>query len=137
MSMRRLIGRLEEEIALGDNGYNATVDDVAAILSTLAVGKGGKSSPIKKITKDGDFYVTLSQNGNDKEYPYAFTLSYLYKGQIRRSEQYLSRQDVFTKGKSAWALDNTYRLKPETVQKYAGQIVKMLNDPRATMKNKE
>jgi len=136
MSMKRLISRVEEEIALGDNGYNATVDDVAAILSTLAVGKGGKGS-LKKITKDGDFYVSLSQNGNDKERPYVLTLSYLYKGRIRRSEQYLSRQDVFTKGKSAWALDNTYRLNPETVQKFAGQIVKMLNDPRALMKNRE
>jgi hypothetical protein len=136
MSMNRLISRVEEEIALGDNGYNATVDDVAAILSTLMVGKGGKGS-LKKITKDGDFYVSLSQNGDNKEYPYVFTLVYLYKGRNRRSEQYLSRQDVFTKGNSAWALDNTYRLKPETVQKYAGQIVKMLNDPRAMMKNKE
>ena len=136
MSMDRLISRVEEEIALGDNGYNATVDDVAAILSKLMIGKGGKGS-MKKITKDGDFYVSLRENNDSKEYPYAFTLSYLYKGQIRKSDQYLSRQDVFTKNDSGWARSNVYRLKPETVQKYAGQIVKMLNDPRATMKNKE
>lgn len=136
MSMRRLIEGLEEQVVLGDNGYNATVDDVAAILSKLMIGKGGKGS-MQKITKDGDFSVSFDENGGNKEYPYTLTLSYLYKGRFRRSEQYLSRQDVFTKSGSAWARENVYRLKPETVQKYAEQIAKMLNDPRATMKNKE
>lgn len=61
------------------------------------------------------------RDGGD-EFPYGLTLSYRSTSKTVG----LRRDDVFTKGKSPWRRDNTWRLKPETVSRLAPGIAQAI-----------
>lgn len=57
-----------------------------------------------------------------------FTLTLTYKGVSpwkQRTVQ-LSKEDVETRGKSNWMMDNTWRMSPSGVEKFAPQIEKAI-----------
>lgn len=76
------------------------------------------------LRKIGGHPVSEAERPDD---PYALTLRRRTEPRRERTIP-LPRTDLFTKGRSMWVRDNTHRLKPEVVDKFTGQIEKVIAD---------
>jgi hypothetical protein len=104
--------------------YANPAPDVSAVLGSLVVGKGGRG---QRKNLAPDWAVGFYENtGINREQPFKLILYY----KSRESVVGLKRADVFTKSKSMWQRDSVWRLKPETVQRLALDIERLLADPR-------
>lgn len=53
------------------------------------------------------------------------------KVNLKETKSIVLREDVETRGKSCWFNDNTWRLSPGGIEKFADQLAALFNDPRA------
>lgn len=92
-------------------------------LEKLVVKSGGIGT-CKNI--DADWMLCLFEAPRDSEFVYVLSLRYRDKKQAIG----LTSEQVYTKGKSAWRRDNTWRLRPEIIDLFEKQIEKTIMDAR-------
>lgn len=97
---------------------------VREALEKLIVKSGGEGT-----CKDlgNGWTICLFEAERDTDAAYLLRLRYGNKQQTVG----LTRDQVFTKGKSTWIRDNVWRLRPETISLFEKQIEKTIADAKA------
>lgn len=107
--------------------YTHNPQSVRETLSKLKVGKGGVTGHAN-LSPRWEIMLHAMRNAKVGDDPAPYGLTLRHRPTHRQHTMGLRRTDVFTKSRSMWERDSVWRLTPETIDRVAPQIEKVMEE---------